>query len=313
MELTKKYVLRGTIALSIIIFMIFSASLIVSFFSYQKNSANAIISVKDIHSAFLKLEACDKSNEETNNCENIRSSTIDDLNGKLGTIESALKIEEMTALIGIFVTLSTFALPLFLFFNMRNDREKMEARLQEWGDKSLLASKHTENLVNTAMNSFSVATKDILDTANDMIKTEIQRVEREIEDNVTEYMMNQTNNRSRTRNKIMLHAYKAKSNYIVEKTNLDMNLETITDIQKMAYEIENNILNLMSENDNDVENSVKKLKSLIDPSDYKMHYISEVRNSIKHMSEADFVESLRRKRIYGQFLTFLGEDGDLTK
>lgn len=244
----------------------------------------------------------------------------------INSISNALKIEENVALLGVFVTISTIALPFIVYFNLRQEKtellsrfmdEKKEllARISELDARIYKFSEEKEELINEVHREELTLEKTLQDYLENA-KQHINDTERVIDDKINS-VKDQVKQFSEEkislgiqmntfkRNKIVSNIYATKSLYISDKYNKS----NFDDIIMTAQTLELKLFKLMSDKNRDIENSFAWLKQSINYRDIynRLDYIHQLYTTITIMqSSGYFIANAVQKTLYDDFLTYLG-------
>jgi uncharacterized protein YoxC len=110
-------------AIGFIAMLCLSISMVVGFLFFESKIGSARIDVADISNTAELLDKC--KSIEPHPC-SINEASLTEINQQLNSINGALKLEETTALIGIFVSVSTILIPLFVIYNLNNERQEIK-------------------------------------------------------------------------------------------------------------------------------------------------------------------------------------------
>lgn len=212
--------------------------------------------------------------EVIKNCKESKADKADDcteseatlvvINQNLESINNALQLEAIGALIGIFVTISTIVLPIFMMANMRAEKSDIKEELGK--NKKDFDEKMQK-----------------LEESHEEFRSDMKKIKEEKSD-IIEKAQEVANGRSLARNKIMLYVYQAKTQYFIDiMENTDDNqiaLQDILETQARAHEIELNIIRLMSSSKEEVKLASKALRELLDSTDYEKSFMKHIRAAV---------------------------------
>ncbi|QTR51245.1 hypothetical protein [Candidatus Thiothrix anitrata] len=260
--LKKEHIPNITTAIGIVIVFLFSIILIFSLFINGGQLNNAQIRLSEIKNISQVMKNCEV--EGAGDCSDLEA-TLVVVNQNLESINNALKLEEIGALIGVFVTISTIVLPIFMMANMRAEKADIKSDLlknQEDFDKKIEKLEGSYEVFRAEVETLRKERSDIFDKAGDI-----------------------ANSRSLARNKIMLHVYQAKASYFIDAIEIandddKFSLQDILETQARAHEIELNIIKLMSSDKREVEAAGRTLRELLDSADYKKPFMKHIRLAV---------------------------------
>lgn len=242
------------------------------------------------------------------------------------SINNALKIEENVALLGVFVTISTIAIPFIVYFNLRQEKTELLSRFME--EKKELLDRITE--LDARIYKFSTEKEEFINEIHkeetqlektfqnylDNAKEHIKNTEKGIEDKIKcakedfkefseEKITSGIQINTFKRNKIVANIYATKSLYISDKYNKS----NFDDIVMTAQTLELKLFKLMSDKNRDIENSFAWLKQSINYRDIynRLDYIHQLYITITIMqSSGYFIANAVQKTLYDDFLIYLG-------
>lgn len=302
----KRYTLYGTLVFGLFATLFFATLLILSLFMNGGQLNNAQIDLKDIQDIAKALDNCKTKNKE-NDCF-IEQASLNAINENLASINNALKLEETGALIGIFVTVSTVVLPIFLMVNMRTEKSDIEGKLKDikYDIKDML-KQQKEEINNDLVEEYKKMDQRAIETQKEL-RSKVDNTKMEILDAAKELV----NNRSLTRNKIMLHVYQAKAGYFKDKIEEDdgdaiFQIQNILEIQTRAHEIELNIIKLMSSNKRDVESGAQSLRELLDASDFNKPFMRYVRLAAEEIQNSPDYNYMWQQAIHRDLSDWLSD------
>lgn len=267
---------RNPVNISILVIGVFSLLILGYFFAQAYNISTVTIDEVRLISIIKDLQDCNNNDGDclTN------SALLNEINASLKSIEGALKLEEMTALIGVFVTVST----IIVLFNLKSEKDEIKKEMEKI-EKNIEVKHHG---------------------MSEEIKAIHREVDKTIEESITK-LYESSNGNAAKRSEIIFSIQRAKAAYFIEKAARGNEIDT----QKTSYELELKLLTLMTKNNGRVViDAFLALKSYIPPGDSKYEYLKHIRTAIRLMAKEGYFETpMAVKDAYSKFDAYIAEVG----